>query len=478
MTIHVSVDTGCNLSCDYCYEEKDRAINGNDVKSNYDIDAIIERLEDWKHKYPNEPPGFHGGEPLLIRREDMEEVYQWIWDNYESVRTGEKYTHIQTNGTLIDDEDIEMFKKFNVSVGISCDGPPELNTARSAALNEAATDNLSQITYDNIFKLADEGVPVGVITVLHKVNAGDDEKLNILLNWMDELNQRGIDGHFNESIPYDDIQTDLTLSTERLKEVYIQTWEWMNEAGHSYRTWNPMRDYQDNLLGNNLTDCRNNKCDVFNAGAAKIVDGDGETTGCGKTWEAVSDGTPFLQGDSNGSEYSEKEHRYEMLKQTPGAPETEGPDHGGCEGCRYWSVCTGGCPSAGMEQDYRNRTRFCEAKYYLYKRIEEDMRQMFPNIRLITELPWDSEIEDLSTDFQADIKPWVNMDPGVEGESTVRGRAEHQFGSVMDTVPKKILPERTNEEIIQEWEERHGEENVEAEIEGEELNIHADSNHE
>lgn len=473
MTVHVSVDTGCNLACGGCYEEKDRTINGNNVRDNYEMDAIIERLEEFKERYPEEPPGFHGGEPLLVRDDDMERIFEWIYNNYEDVRTGEKYSHIQTNGTLLKDKHIDIFEEYNVNVGISCDGPPELNKNRVAAKNPEATDDLSEITNQNIFKLAEKGVSVGVIVTVHKINAGDDEKLEKLHEWMDELNRAGVSGHFNELLSYEDIQTDISISPERMKEVFLETWEWMKEE--PYRTWNPMRQFQDNLLGNDLSDCRVADCDVANAGAAKIITGEGETTGCGKGWEAYGDGTPFLQGPSNDSQYNSDTERSETLKQLPGAPETESPDLGGCEGCRYWKVCKGGCPSAGIDDDYRNRTMWCESKYYLYKQIEEDMRQMFPNIRLVTDLPWDAETQAHANNHQLDIAPFAAVNPSREGKSSVYGEHEHNAGVPIERVPDDILPEMTRERRVKELERKHGEENVTAEVDGDTLITHADS---
>jgi uncharacterized protein len=457
-----------------CYEEEDRAVNGNDVTDNYDMDAIMEELENFKERYPNEIPGLHGGEPLLLRDEDIETIFEWVYNNYEQVRNGEKYTHIQTNATLLRDKHIEMFDKYNVNVGISCDGPPELNEHRKAAMREEATDRLSGLTYENIFKLGETSVPVGVIVVVHEGNAGTDERLETLFEWMDKLNQNGISGHFNEMLPYEEINQELALSGERLKEVYLKTWEWMK--GEPYRTWNPMRDFQDNLLGNSLTDCRVAECDPFDAGAAKIIDGEGETSGCGKTWAAVGDGTPFLQGPSNNSEYNDDQDRERILKDLPGAPETEGPDLGGCKGCRYWSVCHGGCPSAGIDEDHRNRTRWCESKYYLYKRIEEDMRTMFPNIQLVTDLPWDAETHQYASNGVLDIGQFDAMNSQGDGKKkSVYGGFERHKDFPHDMIPQDAMPERTQESIIDEFKQKHGEENVTVDVQGDEVITHADS---
>ena len=322
MTTHIGIDTGCNLGCTYCYEEPDREEQGNHIRKEYDLDDIEERLDQFKQKY-NETPGLHGGEPLLIPIDDLRRMFEMIDERWDG------NPHIQTNGTLIEEEHIQLFKEFSVEVGISCDGPDELNELRKArgemdGEKVDITNAMTERTLDAVKTCGEHGIPVGIITVLTKANAGTEERLEKLLDWMDELNQSGVTGHFNPAIPYEDVQTENSLSPERLKEVFLRTWEWMKEEQYHY--WNPMRQYQDNLLGNSLRDCVNNRCDVHNAGAAKIIKGNGETTGCGKTWSAVGDGTPFLQGDSNDTEFGEGEERYKALKQIP-------QDEGGCKGC-------------------------------------------------------------------------------------------------------------------------------------------------
>lgn len=67
----------------------------------------------------------HGGEPLLMNKEKfvqiIDELYKLNNNNIKSSIT------IQTNGILIDEEWCDIFEKYNVSVGISLDGPKEIN---------------------------------------------------------------------------------------------------------------------------------------------------------------------------------------------------------------------------------------------------------------------------------------------------------------------------------------------------------------
>lgn len=452
MTTHVAPTTKCNLGCTYCYENPARDIGM--AKNEYDMDAIMDRIRDWVDEYPNEAPGFHGGEPLLIDIDDMERLFKFVDTHYD-----DQTSSVQSNGVLIRDEHIRIFAKYNVSIGISIDGPPELNKERVAKNGE--TDNATVTTLRNIVKMRSRGVSVGLITVLSKRNAGTDEKLERLLSWIDNMNRMGVTGHFNPAIPYEDVQEDISLSPERLKEVYLRTWEWMRDAEH--RSWNPMQQYIDNLLGNPVGNCVNNTCDVYNANAAKIVNGDGETTGCGKTWDTVGDGVPFLQGPSSGNEYEETQERYDMLKQTPG-PHTEGQeDEGGCKGCKYWAVCQGGCPASGQNDDHRNRTIWCEAKYAMYERVEQDLRSLLPNIELITDIPWYVEHNKKNND----LRPFRYIDPATPERSSASGFAKSNAAPLSDRV------EMDWDESVRFAKDKYPEDSLT--IDYQNKNIHADS---
>ena len=64
-----------------------------------------------------------GGEPLLVPIADLEELWRWGLEKYGRNR-------VQTNGALINDEHVRLFRQYKVDVGISIDGPGELNDAR------------------------------------------------------------------------------------------------------------------------------------------------------------------------------------------------------------------------------------------------------------------------------------------------------------------------------------------------------------
>ncbi|MCK4496580.1 MAG: radical SAM protein, partial [Candidatus Aenigmarchaeota archaeon] len=116
---------GCNGLCRSCYENRIRSVS---LDTSYDIEAILKTVERETPKTSKGRGGgtvcLHGGEPLLMKFEDIERLLAKVCELYG-------YTGIQTNGILISDRIIELFKKYKTSVGVSIDGDTaELNYGR------------------------------------------------------------------------------------------------------------------------------------------------------------------------------------------------------------------------------------------------------------------------------------------------------------------------------------------------------------
>ena len=109
----------CDLKCSYCYQNVQREA-GNGGAPGYNLAALKKTIE-------AHGDGFHlfGGEPLLMPEQDLDELWRWGFEKYG--RNG-----LQTNGTRLGPEHVEMIRRYNVTVGISMDGPGELNDARWA----------------------------------------------------------------------------------------------------------------------------------------------------------------------------------------------------------------------------------------------------------------------------------------------------------------------------------------------------------
>jgi uncharacterized protein len=118
----------CNLNCSYCY-----FFNGGDLSykkhppfiSRNTVSQVASFLEKGCRtmRLDKIKINFHGGEPTLQKTAAFDEMCS-LFRNTLDPLTDLDLT-MQTNGTLITDEWIELFSKHQIKVGVSCDGPPE-----------------------------------------------------------------------------------------------------------------------------------------------------------------------------------------------------------------------------------------------------------------------------------------------------------------------------------------------------------------
>jgi uncharacterized protein len=291
-----------------------------------------------------------GGEPLLIPEADLENLWSWGWEKFG--RNG-----IQTNGVLINENHIRMFRQYHVSVGISVDGPDELNEVRWAGSAEA-TRKATAKTHSAIQRLCEEKLHPSVIVTLHRANATAD-KLPILMEWLRELDELGI-----HKVRLHILEVDHPLIRERYALTSEENiWAFLRLA-ELEKTLKRMRfdifhDIRKLLVGRDReATCVWTGCDPYTTSAVRGVEGNGQRSNCGRT---NKEGVDFAKADTQGYE------RYLALYFTP-------QEHGGCRGCRYFLMCKGQCPGTAIKGDWRNRSEHCEVWKALFAHFEEVLR--------------------------------------------------------------------------------------------------------
>lgn len=328
MTVEVTpLGIACNINCKYCYQNPMR--DAQNIRKLYDEDKIIAELDKVGQNFI-----LFGGEALLVPKEDLEKFWKYGYEKYG--RNG-----VQTNGILIDDDHIELFKKYNVSVGFSIDGPEELNDFRWAGTLEKTREATAK-TIANIEKVAKAGIATGVIITLHRLN-GTPEKIHKLLDFMAWIEELGVGGNihtFEAENEY--MEQAYALSEEQNIAAFLQIAEFLAERPNS--RWVPFQDIPQILMMNEGdTTCFWHYCDPLNTQAVYGIDSDGSLSNCGRT---NKEGINWYKADDTGFE------RYVSLYNTP-------QDKGGCKGCDYWLICGGSCPGEAKGQDWRNKTWHC-----------------------------------------------------------------------------------------------------------------------
>ncbi len=314
----------CNLRCTYCYQN---SMRDAELREKYDVDAMLKTAEAQGANFT-----LFGGEPLLVPISDLDRM--WAFGHEKFQQNG-----VQTNGVLVNDKHFELFKKYNVHVGFSIDGPGEMNTPRG-------TVQQAKRSVDNFERCLKEKIPCSLITTLHKYNCKPEHI--IWLSHLDDLGLPFVNLHLLENDGADDIVISQSQQIEYLG--------WLFDAT---RRFNVLRcDLFNDMIKRVYTGaggcCVWQGCDPYTTIAVQGIGPHGELHNCGREQK---DGVDYIKADSIVP------MRDVVLQSTP-------QELGGCQGCRHWYACHGYCPGTGLRGDWRNRTEHCESLKAVFKWIE------------------------------------------------------------------------------------------------------------
>jgi len=171
----------CNLACKYCfYTPKKKLYPNEDLRMSDKIlqEYVKQYIE--AIKIPEVTFAWQGGEPTLMGIDFFKKAIKFQ-NQYK--KDGMKiYNTIQTNGTLLNDEWCQLFLENNFLVGISIDGPQELN-------DTYRVDKEDKSTFDRVINglklLKKHGVEFNILATVNRTNA--DHPLEVYKFFRDEL---------------------------------------------------------------------------------------------------------------------------------------------------------------------------------------------------------------------------------------------------------------------------------------------------
>lgn len=350
----------CNIQCQYCYQNPQR--DAGNVVHKFDLErmkaAVIEE---------GGPFTLFGGEPLLVPLDVLENLWSWGLEKWGQ-------NGIQTNGTLINDDHIRLFKQYKVHVGLSVDGPGELNDVRWVG-NLTRTRDATKKSNAAIERLCNEEIPFSLIVTLHRGNATAD-KLPAIHDWFRYLDAIGLTSARLHVLEVEDraIEQKYGLTTEENLAAFQRFRELEKEL--TGLRFDVFKDLRNLLIGNDsYSTCIWHACDPYTTRAVRGVEGSGQRSNCGRT---NKDGIDFVKADRAGFE------RYLALYHTP-------QEYGGCKDCRFFLMCKGQCPGTSDSGDWRNRSEHCNLWKGLFRLIEDDL--LNERLTPISARPDRSEIE-------------------------------------------------------------------------------------
>lgn len=340
MTVEVMpMGERCSLACKMCFQNPIRAA-GNAGRGDYDLEEMKKGLEAENYHFT-----LFGGEPLLTPIEDLEKLWSWGLEKFGQ-------NGIQTSASCIREEHFKLFAKYNVSVGISLEGPGELNDLRWAGTLERTRKTTAEVEAV-LYRLIETGRPPSLITTLSKANAGP-EVLPRLLEWFRDLDRRGlrfVNLHLME-VDDPELRGRWTLTAEENAAALLACADLQAELELEFM---PISDMVGLLLGEDQkSSCNWNVCDPWTTRAVRGVSSHGDRVNCSRSNKA---GVEMLKADS------ELLVRPIALYHTPQAA-------GGCSGCRFWFACKGSCPGEALGGDWRRKTEHCETLKIVFGELE------------------------------------------------------------------------------------------------------------
>ena len=333
----------CNLHCHYCYQNPQR--DAGNCLATYDSNAMLSAVEREGGSFT-----LFGGEALLLPLDQLERIWSWGLQRFGN-------NGVQTNGTLVTDAHLRLFRAYKVHVGISVDGPGELNDARWAG-DLARTREATGRTQAAIERLCREGLPPSLIVTLHRGNATPD-KLPAMHDWLRYVESLGVTSVRLHILEVDDdaVRTKYALTPEENLEALLSFGRLAREQLKTLKL-DMFVEMRNLLLGADAcASCVWHACDPYTTRAVQGVEGSGRKSNCGRT---NKHGIDFTKGEKEGFE------RYLALYQTP-------QEVGGCAGCRFFVMCRGQCPGTALDGDWRNRSEYCAVWKGLFRHLEEEL---------------------------------------------------------------------------------------------------------
>ncbi|WBB63538.1 radical SAM protein [Streptomyces sp. WMMC500] len=166
-TLVVQPTTWCNLDCRYCYLPFRKLKQQMSTEVAEALARAVAQLDDSGH-----PIGivWHGGEPLAVGQQK----FAALLAPFEALRrAGRVHHYVQTNATLITETWCEQLAAYDFRVGVSIDGPADLNAERVDLRGKPAFDRILR----GISRLREHGIPFSVISVVGALGIAMPEEL-------------------------------------------------------------------------------------------------------------------------------------------------------------------------------------------------------------------------------------------------------------------------------------------------------------
>jgi uncharacterized protein len=337
----------CNLDCAYCFYLDREADPYKSLPARRMTLETLERLVDTYlfYSYPNSVLAFQGGEPTLAGLPFFQKLVEF---EQRHGRNGQSVSNaLQTNGMLLDQSWCDLFRSYNWLVGLSLDGPADINDHYRVNKQGRGT---SKRVLESIRLLQENNVEFNILCVLSQANVDRPKQL---YKFYREL---GIDNL--QYIPLAEFDADgnarpFTITPQQYGRFLCETFNlwWPERRKMRIRFFDNLAEA---LAGQKPGTCTMHEtCDSY-----VVVEYNGDIYPCDF----------FVQGSwklgnfelDSWPEIARRTRRLNFAsKKTIPCPE--------CQICEYESICHGGCPK--FRHGPRRRFEDLDYFYPAYKMI-------------------------------------------------------------------------------------------------------------
>lgn len=320
-TVVLNVNTGCNLSCTYCYKEDlDIPSAGRKMELQTAVDSVEMLLRE-SPKEDRYTVVFFGGEPLS-NRPLIEAMVDYCDKRFASLGKQVEYV-MTTNATLLTDEIIDWLNKHRFGLSVSMDGPKAIHDKNRITVGGQGTYDVVRRKAQRLLQRYDSR-PVGArVTLTH----GTTEVERI---WDHLFNDMGFSEVGFAPVTSGDISS-YNLTSEELVEVFAG----MKRLGQRYLDAAlEHRNIGFSNMHQLITDLHEGHKKALPCGAGLkmlAVDHEGELNLCHRF--TGSDMPTFGNVKSGVQQFELGDFLSKRLDRTDT----------GCASCRIRNLCSGGC---------------------------------------------------------------------------------------------------------------------------------------
>lgn len=166
-TLIVKVTHRCNLDCLYCYENVTKTGEDMSVDTFCELaDLVLDNSEKEQITFL-----FHGGEPSLLQNEWYESCIEYAQQKAQALNKKVGFS-MQTNLLGVNPSKIELYKKYDIQLGISLDGPAMLQSSMRGGEDKV---------FANFKRIQEAAVKAGVLVTINESNY---EHFSTICHWL------------------------------------------------------------------------------------------------------------------------------------------------------------------------------------------------------------------------------------------------------------------------------------------------------